>query len=94
MPDSSLADKAKAAVDALLSDLAEGTDKLIHEVGVENFKAGLDAWYDRRIAPFDVPYVLDAAEPVLIDMPAKAGLRRIFDGLHALVHRDPAPPTT
>ena len=77
---------------ALLSWVLSQADEMIHAVGIENFIVMVNAAYDKYIAPIDVPWVPDVAEPVVIDAPAKWFIGQVIRGIHDRIH--PVTPTT
>jgi hypothetical protein len=81
---SGLLDRLESATDVF----AKHIDDLIHEYGADNIKAAFNAYYDKHLAPLDVPYVPDSAEPFVIDQPAKLLFGRVLDFIHAKVHRE------
>jgi hypothetical protein len=87
-------DEVLVALEYLFRDLAANLDELIHEHGADHIKAGLRAYYAKRIAPIDVPYVPDSLEPHVIDTPLLMGLDRAFDYFHERVHKAANPPPT
>lgn len=79
---------------ALLEWARSLIDQGIDKAGVENIVLTVQHFYDKHIAPLDVPWIPDAREPELIDLPAKWLIGQIIRGFHDLIHRDQPAPTT
>ena len=83
---------AAARVAALLDWAMQQVDSAIDSAGVENVVLVAQSMYDKYIAPLDIPWIPDATEPVVIDMPAKWLIGQIIRGFHEHVHHEPVVP--
>jgi len=82
---------ATLRVAALLDWAMTQVDKAIDTAGVDNVVMFCQAMYDKYIAPLDVPWVPDAAEPAAVDLPAKWLIGQVIRGFHEYVHQDDQP---
>lgn len=85
---------------ALLDWAMQYADSAIDAAGVENIVLVSQGLYDKYIAPIDVPWIPDPAEPVVVDFPARWFIGQVIRGFHQFVHREPqvapipvVPPT-
>lgn len=67
----------RSQADLLITNLG-GVDAVITEANV---------LYDQYVAPIDVPWVPDIAEPMLIDTPAKQIMAALLRAVYARVHK-------
>lgn len=79
---------APARLAALIDWAMIQVDSAIDAAGVDNVVMIAQQLYDKYIAPIDVPWIPDPAEPAVIDLPAKWLLAQVIRGFHAIVHRD------
>jgi hypothetical protein len=80
--------KAGSRFAIILTWAREGLDDAIDAVGVDSIIKEAQLLYDSYVAPIDIPWVPDIAEPMLIDAPAKQLLAAIIRGFHDLIHAE------
>lgn len=85
----SLPKSAPLRTAALLDWAMDRVDDVIDETGVEQIIAIAMQLYDTYIAPIDVPWVPNLAEPVVIDEPAKWLIAQVIRGFHQPIHKAP-----
>lgn len=86
-----LAASPKSAGDrfrAIIDYVRELVDDSIDAVGVDNIIIQAHELYDRFVAPLDVPWVPDVAEPNTIDRPAKQLLAALIRSFHNSIHTE------
>lgn len=67
-------------------------DDGLDAVGVENIITQANLLYDSYVAPVDVPWVPDVAEPLVIDAPAKQILAALIRSFAKWADDDATPP--
>lgn len=80
--------RAAMRLAALLDWAIAEIDDKIDAAGVEHLVTAAYLLYDKHIAPVDVPWIPDIAEPAVIDAPAKWLIAQTIRGFHQLVHRE------
>lgn len=67
-------------------------DNAIDQIGEDAVIAILQAKYDQYAAPLDVPFVPNALEPALVDVPIKQAIGYLVRAGHKAIHHDPPAP--